>query len=313
MVNKTILYCKTTAPLFMAGINKINHYKKDLNPELRATGIKGAMRFVWRAIQCSDNIKELREREGTLFGNAYGGEKTEQSKMRIRIESTRLTKKDIALLPHRNHQDYKGEYIGKDSKTQAFDSEGSFNVVISSFGKTKEDEKNHINYIRLFAITCLIYGFGRRSRKGFGTVEIISITGVGEKINYHFCGLMENLNELTSKVKFEQISNNEIRMTTKLLTELTYPHIERIKIIESEKFYNTSAIISGIGMALHNYNDKNFLGTANPRFASSILLSTIHVDRQYYNCIVTQLYCTKEFDEDQRNTFYGELEGRLGL
>ena len=297
-LNKTTIHCKTTAPMFMAGTDKDR-------PEMRAPSIKGNMRFIWRAIQRADDINKLREVEGSVFGNAFGGNSTKASDMRIRIEKMNVAKGSEPMVPHRTLQEYsgRGPFSG-----QAIREGGEFDVVITSFA----DEKTHIDFIRLFAATCLLYGFGRRSRKGFGTVKIKGFDGIGNTVYPWFAGAANNLNALSRfGAEYSYVSETEIAAIS-AKSPANYPYIESIRIAGSKGFPENMDIIKQIGMAVHIYSRKEFLGSASPRFASSILLSTAPWNDVDNCCIVTQLYCTNtRIDAEDRKNFHAELDGRV--
>jgi len=284
-------------------------------PELRAASIKGTMRFIWRAVQRAEDMIKLRECEGKLFGNAFGGKDTKASDMRIRIEADEnieYFKCDNAMLPHRKLPEYEGrdKDKGRVLPQKSIDTGYRFSVVISSFG----DENRHTDYVRLFVLTCLLYGFGRRSRKGFGTVMVTEIKGIGENIiDFLIDGMPDNLNALSKFGAVYSFANDD-------RTEITvtggggekYPYIENIRIAGTKDDSKTDFFIEQIGMSVHNFsNSKTFLGDSRNRFASSILLSTTPWNSDSFCCIVTQLYCTKIFDEKERDRFHGEIDRRV--
>jgi CRISPR-associated protein Cmr1 len=297
-LNKTLIHCKTTAPLFMAGAEPKS------NPELRPAGIKGCMRFIWRAVHCAGDVDELRTKEGELFGNAYGGKATKQSDMRMRIEHRQLAIGKEDMLPHKNLGEYDGKR--KDFKIPAIKSGFSFDVIVTSL----KDTEAHVNYIRLFVVTSLLYGFGRRSRKGFGTVAITGIEGAGADINRSFNGLADNLNALSLFGARYTASGTKINCA-RVKTPTRYPFIESIQLAGTRKFSGTQEIIGQIGMAVHHHSG-GFLGMAKPRFASSVLLSSIPYGENGYRCIVTQLHNTsRKTNRRKQDDFFIELDGRV--
>jgi CRISPR-associated protein Cmr1 len=178
-----------------------------------------------------------------------------------------------------------------------------FDVVISNFG----DLNLHENFVRLFAVTCLLTGFGKRSRKGYGTIEITGIDGTGRQIEHSPQKLADNLNLLSDIQTTYTQSGNTINV--KSAQPDNYPYIESIQF-KSKDFDGTCALYQQIGMAVHHHAPKAFLGSGKPRFASSILLSTFS-DNGKYHGIVTQLHCTSGFNEEERKSFYKELDGRI--
>jgi CRISPR-associated protein Cmr1 len=280
--------------MFMAGAEQ-------LAPELRVAGIKGAMRFIWRAVQCADDVDKLHENEGKLFGNASGGKETKISDMRIHIENTRLATSAEFMTPHRKLYEYDGQK--KAFRVQALKTGGAFDVVISSFGEVEQ----HNDFVRLFTLTCLLYGFGRRSRKGFGTVVITGIDGIGSNVDYTLSGAVDTLNKLagvSGTANYKQISDHEISVNCGNPAE--YPYIERIMYYSQNSDHTDNRTIQqSIGLACHDCKKSgkaDFLGrSTKPRLASSVLLS----ENNGY-CVITQLH-TKS-DIAAREPFYGKLK-----
>jgi len=282
-------------------------------PEFRAASIKGNMRFIWRAVQRAENIEELRECEGKLFGNAFGGKDTKASDMRIRIENATDIKGRQNMAPHRGLNEYEGVNKQRHITPQAFQEGNKFDVVITSFVV----EEQHKNYVRLFVLTCLLYGFGRRSRKGFGTVEITGIELIGEnEIDYSLYGMADNLNAISKfGAKYSFIDGDNPEITVEGGGSEKYPYIENIRIagtIDALGKPGTKYFIEQIGLTAHDFNNGySFLGGSKNRFASSVLLSTIPWGEENFRCIVTQLYCTQNLSEAERKRFYDELDGRV--
>ena len=328
-MNKTTIHCRMTASMFIAGVEKRkNAQGRDEAipepPELRAAGIKGCMRFIWRALQRAEDIGALRKREGELFGNAFGDNATRASGMRMRIANfQKMSEYGIGehyekMAPHREDPNYVGPNKDKPLRVLALKNGGTFDVIITSFCRIE----THIKYVRLFTLTCLLYGFGRRSRKGFGTVVVTGVDGDGREIDWTFDGIVKSLKAL-SEFGADYSWLNDLEISAGGGGAADYPYIENIRIAGSKTFVSTDGIIKQIGMAVHNAAappavDPVFLGSHNPRsrFASSVLLSTVPwgVDGQRkdeYCCIATQLHCTKAFNPTNRTDFYVDLDGRV--
>jgi CRISPR-associated protein Cmr1 len=316
-MNKTVIRCKTTAPMFMAGGQvkpRENSGRRDTRekkteqvPEIRVPGIKGVMRFVWRAIQRSPEIKKLRKEEGELFGIALD-DNTKQSEMRMKIANVNEKKGEYCSVAHRQlHGDYKGN--NKPFRTPGIDKDATFDVIITSFGH----EKRHENFVRLFAVTCVLSGFGKRSRKGYGTVAIEKIDGIGGELDFSWERLAENLNELSGARKI-YTQEKDIIVATSVPKPDEYPYIEQIKIARRQS--DTKNLYQQIGLAVHNHSGKTvrgntFLGNDYPRLASSILLSTLPDQQGGYKAIVTQLHYIGNDIKVARNNFYKELYDRV--
>jgi hypothetical protein len=246
----------------------------------------------------------MREREGRLFGNASGGETTCRSEMRLQIRGNNTRPANAAMLPHRKSPGYSGAQRNKALETPALT--GSFDVCIQS------PAPNHGMFVSLFVLTTLLYGFGRRSRKGMGTVQITGIGGEGRGIS--FAPDIDNIltllncvrgNGVTFALDGADIVSNAPSAGYRYAN---YPYIERIYLWRpAAAGVDVKNIIERIGLSAHEYSGEKFIGSARPRFASSLLLSTTPEPA----CIVTQLHCTESFDAGERDKFLNNLHGRI--
>lgn len=295
-MNVTTIQCKTTAPLFMAG-------PKKEKPEIRAASIKGVMRYIWRAAQNAVDMQALHVREGVLFGNA-DGDHTCVSPWKLQIfDSNKVKRGDESLLPYRTGTGRNGKY-----PTPSIRPASEFSVRIIG----SDNPEEHLSIVRLFILTCMLAGFGRRSRKGMGTISIEKIEGTGESIRYTADECVNLLNSISSAgytMKDDIITPAE--------SGKGYPYIEKIKFSASQTDEKKlGAWQNSIGETAHEYAKEAFSGLANPRIASSLLLSTYSVKNQHY-CVITQLHfvapknSNKRLDEAKRKEFISRFEGRL--
>ncbi|WP_035571253.1 type III-B CRISPR module RAMP protein Cmr1 [Halonatronum saccharophilum] len=166
---KVKLKCKLLTPLVMHGAdNKL---------ELRATSIKGLLRFWWRAENCFryESIEKMREAEVEIFGGSYkdeeGNEIHRKSKIKIQIINKNLNKK---LASKDSWKEYQGiQYllysfrVYKDTK-KYYDIDSEFDVVIS----TKESISLLQDVLKSFKNLMFFGGLGSRSRKGAGNFVV---------------------------------------------------------------------------------------------------------------------------------------------
>jgi CRISPR-associated protein Cmr1 len=88
--------CETITPMFLSGAD-------GQTPELRAPSIKGALRFWWRAVNGHLELKELKEKEATIFGSP--DDKGGKSLVRINVIQKDLKTEVNNMVPHKNmHQ-----------------------------------------------------------------------------------------------------------------------------------------------------------------------------------------------------------------
>jgi CRISPR-associated protein Cmr1 len=152
---KTITFtCETITPMFLSGAD-------GQTPELRPPSIKGALRFWWRAMNGHLSLKELKERESLIFGGTEG---SGRSKLLVRSNII-LSKNSVELLvPHKPFM-----------KQEAFSANHTtFSVTLSLTQALDYFDETHMQ--SLFIITATLGGFGKRSRRGMGSVSITDST-----------------------------------------------------------------------------------------------------------------------------------------
>ncbi|MBW2050399.1 MAG: type III-B CRISPR module RAMP protein Cmr1, partial [Deltaproteobacteria bacterium] len=92
---------EVVTPLFLGGADP-------RKAELRTPPIKGALRFWWRALYGSDDLKDMKEREGEIFGST-----TRKASFSIQLKDTGNLKPTSANLP-------RGEMIPTKAKGKTF-------------------------------------------------------------------------------------------------------------------------------------------------------------------------------------------------
>ncbi len=138
--------CETITPMFLSGAD-------GTTPELRAPSIKGALRFWWRAMNGHLSLSELKKQEGEIFGD-----NNNRSKFTLFIKEVNLIPDNAAPTPHRGY-------------TMPCIKEGStFEVILNIPVETKQ--WNIEKCKALFELTCILGDFGKRARRGMGSVHI---------------------------------------------------------------------------------------------------------------------------------------------
>ncbi len=273
---------KTITPLFMYGAD-------GKTPEIRASEFKGMIRFWWRAARYEDNLnnlyKEVYKKEQKIFGGSdekvgkskvnIGGsdEKIGKSRITIRIKDYHKEENNIRPLPH------------SESKRFTFKSILSNKLIIelSSFSAEKLNISKNT-----FILAVLLGGFGKRSRRGFGSFEILKINDD----EFNCCNDNSLLNLLKDKLNgingnnnaFEiensSIVNSKIRDCSNNST-LNYPWIQKIYIGNALRD-DINYILKQIGKASHD-NNHDSLGYAygKKRHSSPIYVSVVKVNNEY--------------------------------
>ena len=250
---KTIIFtCKTVTPLVMNG--PYGDF-----PELRAPGIKASLRFWWRALHGHLSLDQLREQEGRVFGNTKG-----RSKVLIRVvESISDDRKEkTSLLPHKGGSEVLGYTSGETFKVRL-----DFKEDVISTEKIKS----------LFIIACTLSGWGKRSRRGFGSVVVTEVNGLA-------CTSLTTINDVLAHLEHivpskHRISGNQIESThVSQSSRDDYPKLWKIEI------GNNRRSLRDIGQATHDVmsdrmpqklNYKYSLGAGSPRFASPVVVSIL--------------------------------------
>jgi len=265
---QTIIFeCETITPMFMYGAD-------GRTPELRPASIKGVMRFWWRAIHGHLKLKDLKEQEGEIFGDT-------DKKSKLIIYPIKITNDNaykISLTPH-----HKKGYCSENNQNCFFRN----NQCMKAKTKTGKLYKftlkisiknnpylNQEQLQNLFILTTTLGGFGQRSRRGFGSVQILKreVLSFPENIE----NLINNINP-----NFSYTHQNKERFEE-------YPYIQKIEV---GKTYNTyQSLLKTIGKASHDYNcDELGFAKGKNRLASPIYVSVLKFDDKDYRPIITTL------------------------
>lgn len=169
-------------PLFLGGADP----KK---AELRVPSIKGALRFWWRAMYGSDDLEDMKKREGRVFGST-----TEKSSFSIQLRDTDNIKCILDALP-------KGLKVATQSKGKTFPISIIEYLAYGLCEYSRAEKKNvytkqYIPSQTRFKIAFVINnqtfkdqilnslgmlsnygGLGSHSRNGFGSIKIDGIIG----------------------------------------------------------------------------------------------------------------------------------------
>ncbi len=254
---------KTVTPLFLTGAD-------GKTPELRAPSIKGMMRFWWRAMNGHLSIEELRKKEGELFGSS--DEKIGRSKFAFKILCSSNLKTDL--------------YEPVPTKTftaQAFVPELQFTLLLTANSNFKEYEI----ICNVLKVSLLLGGFGKRSRRGFGSIKIVNINDSDFSFDYSPSSICNLLNTVVSDGFEVNAGNSKIKRKAKAHVDANYPYIDEIEIGDACKNYHI--LLKEIGKASHNAEPCDYTGFAgkNKRLASPIYVSIVQDDDGYKPIITT--------------------------
>lgn len=289
-----VFNCETVTPLVMNGAYGNN------DPELRPPGIKASLRFWWRALHGHLPLEDQKERnsgkiiqtglrtkESEIFGSTKG-----RSKVIIRVEEN-IDKEIISsyLLPHKPTEREK-------SPARAFKEGLPFKIRID-FDETKISSEKIKN---LFVLACTLGGWGKRSRRGFGSVMVTEIDGHV----YSSPTTIDEIYNLLDKNYFEKANNT---IYSNFRRNEPYPFLKSIEIGQNG-FNTTSELLKKIGSssstAKSENNDswdyRNSLGhtSKSKRFASPYYVTVIKSGELFYP-LFTSLNISTENGNTPRN------------
>jgi CRISPR-associated protein Cmr1 len=138
-------------PLFLGGSDPRGE------PELRAASFRGALRFWLRALLggvLGDRPAEIFERESQIFGST-----DHASPVVVRLKPHRLDWGEHYPLPHHKERKFRG--------FNGFNPGKQFEVCLLS-----HDEVALKQAQKALQLLCYLGGLGRRSRRGFGSLQI---------------------------------------------------------------------------------------------------------------------------------------------
>ncbi|SHN73535.1 type III-B CRISPR module RAMP protein Cmr1 [Desulfitobacterium chlororespirans] len=261
-LNKTVYKCRLITPMFL--------YGRSNEPELRASSLKGAMRFWWRAINRNLSLDELRKKEASLFGSSNID--IGRSPVNLRLISKSIVTRRENLLPHKD----KGI-------SSAFVPGSEIDIILSDFLPSSE----HTYYEHLLETTLLLGGIGKRVRRGFGSILIL------EKNNEEYVTPknIEGISALIALVNEEcEVKREENKLSFFGTFPSEYPYIETVEIGKSYSDYNN--LLKKIGQVSHQVcldGGSEYTGFAHfdKRLASPVYVSVIKLGENYHPLVTT--------------------------
>lgn len=204
---------RIVTPMFLGGADK----QAD---EIRPASVKGVLRFWWRALNWSrirkskpndvEALKAMHAAEAKLFGSAAGDDKGGQGifllGLKEREESSYIWKK---IEPQVSYLLGLGLYNYKMGVTRS-SIQGGFKVALRFRESAGQDDRASV--IEALMVTGLLGGMGSRQRRGFGSLAMEGITGVGQfqtpKNMQDYSALLNNLfiNDLSALPPFTAFS-----------------------------------------------------------------------------------------------------------
>ncbi|NLC10649.1 MAG: type III-B CRISPR module RAMP protein Cmr1 [Firmicutes bacterium] len=289
MRHETKYKCAIITPLFMGGANP-------QQVELRVPSLKGVIRFWWRALYGNLDIRRLKEEEAKLFGSSH--EKIGRSKLSLRIPAKQIRTFRYSPVPH-----WEGNPSKRFFKLPAAEHGQSFQVLLTSRG----DKATHEKYQAIFEAALLLGGFGKRSRRGFGSIQITK----RNEDKYQIPQNINDLKKLLEKINpgYFAISDDGRKIVSKSFSG-HYPYIKEIEI--GKDYSNVDKLLRSIGQASSDYAC-DYLGFTRRknRFASPIYVSVIKHNKAY-KPIITTLHTSfkpeyRSSDDNKQERFKGAI------
>lgn len=257
---KTITFeCETLTPMFLGGAD-------GQTPELRPPSIKGLMRFWWRAMNGHLPLEELKKKESEIFGAS--DEKIGRSKFSIRILSDSLQIEKYLPLPHKS---FKFNGISPHQK---------ISIILNSW----HDDIDKFAYI--LKVSLILGGFGKRARRGFGSVGILNV-------EYKLENILKLVNDISDN-KYK-IRDDKIELKDNLTAQ--YPFLKEIQL--GKKYDSWKKLLDKVGEASHNHNvDSLGFAKGKKRLASPIYVSVLKNSNNKYLSIISSLNTV--FEDERR-------------
>ncbi|MCL1936189.1 MAG: type III-B CRISPR module RAMP protein Cmr1 [Defluviitaleaceae bacterium] len=281
MESKNVKY-KVITPIFSYGISA-------KHPEIRASSIKGMMRYMFRIAQPILDTKDLLELENAIFGNA----ESIASPVRLSVLSSKINTSSCEFLLHDNKKNGKNN-----SKNCIFPNE-NFSLLV----RTRKNSLKELNwYIDLIELSFLLIGLGQRSRKGRGRIMILNENQptsceVKNSILSKLNNIYKEQNNENSKefykcdnmIVSKNVSSNVKRPVIK---KILFGDIEKNSWKSFLKSVDTASHEIKSELKPHRIDGKAYYATgsalSNNKFASSIIVGLAHTKEGYlpiYTCV----------------------------
>ncbi len=170
---------QVNTPLFLGGAEKEKNpgeEKKDKPAELRLPSFKGALRFWWRALAWAEfdgDLSKIKEKEDSLFGSM----KTGQSKLFFRflekpkIDTINNISRELVYLA--------GMGLSKPDGNLTRPAMKNNNQFVIEIGYLEEKlNRKQLQLVERALISLGMFGgLGARSRRGFGSLTLSSLSG----------------------------------------------------------------------------------------------------------------------------------------
>ena len=239
------LTCKTITPIFMAGAD-------GRTPELRTSEFKGMMRFWWRAIKSENNITKLRREESEIFGGSGEGEG--KSKVSIKVYP-QPQKENIRNSLMKDINSYDGikyllySTILPNRERSYIEPDFQFYIELHS-----TDENAFKQALDSLWAAIYLGGFGTRSRRGGGNIEIIKSEGNSNELSF----ILSNISSTNNlKQEIEKNINKIFCFFGRNRQNTNYPNMSNFRIIILNPENTWQEALNTVGDKFKKYRIEN--------------------------------------------------------
>lgn len=257
---------KTVSPLFLSGADKNQ-------PELRAASVRGQLRYWFRVIEGAktQDLQKLWEVEEAIFGSTQCG-----SQVSVRLTPiTKITSSRLSLLPHKGGSQQEAIASEVECTLQLFFRPGSlFSESLS----------------QALSTWILLGGIGKRSRRMFGALEMISVGG-SDDLMYEdgavraWWGKVLKKPEQLGRVINDHLENWIFReYTFNQATTPSFPTLHPFHsrvLIGTKPFDSMEKVDKNFFDIIHEKREYQF-GSASPRRASPLIAQVRKIGGAYY-------------------------------
>jgi len=269
-------------PMFMYGADQ-------KEAESRPSAIKGMIRYWWRILQPDTDINELHRREQKIFGGVWFGKvrnkiaRPTASPLTIRVTQQRFLTGKYPFVP--------GAKGGKGKPHPTIWPTTRFDLNLQIDGLSSEEVKKIEAVVRL---TFLLGSFGRRARRGFGSVQERNFTPeTADEVAQHVHELLGALGLHT------QVQGRVVRVLDTDSKRYNRPVLLRVTVCSQYDAWQK--LVGKVREASHDFNINGCLGTANPRFASPVWVSVVRLSNGSFVPVVSELAFASKGGSPRRN------------
>jgi CRISPR-associated protein Cmr1 len=251
---------ETVTPLFLGGSDPRGQ------PELRAASFRGAMRFWLRALLggvLGDRPDKIFQCESQVFGST-----DHASPVVVRLEPHRLDWGEHYPLPHHKERKFRG--------FNGFNPGQQFEVCLLSHDEVALQQAQ-----KALLLLCYLGGLGRRSRRGFGSLQITD----GE-----LALTAKTAKELGNALKQRLdaiLPSSSAKLTDVPRFPILHEKWAQIKVCD-EEFSDWEQAIKFVMKRAHQHKNPA-LGFANPRQASPVHVHVTRLSTGKYALVLTTM------------------------